>query len=79
MVLQWAGAWTAYESTPRGIDTEGHVAAVAHCPVGVDAERVGRDILRLGIQPKLDVLCPLYEGKKISLGVVRTGGCRGRR
>jgi trehalose 6-phosphate synthase/phosphatase len=44
-----------YESTsavpPRGgtarvmgIDVEGHVATVMHCPVGVDAERVGRDV-----------------------------------
>ncbi|KAJ7712566.1 trehalose-6-phosphate phosphatase [Mycena metata] len=57
-----------YESTPRGIDAEGHVAAVAHCPVGVDAERVGRDILRPGIQPKLDALRALYEGKKIIVG-----------
>ncbi|KAJ7700631.1 hypothetical protein B0H16DRAFT_1642226, partial [Mycena metata] len=67
-----------YEFTPRGIDTEGHVAAVAHCPVGVDAERVGRDILRPGIQPKLAALRALYEGKKIGVGVVCTGGCRGR-
>ncbi|KAJ7021652.1 trehalose-6-phosphate phosphatase [Mycena alexandri] len=57
-----------YESTPRGIDAEGHVAAVAHCPVGVDAERVGRDILRPGIQPKLAALRALYEGKKIIVG-----------
>jgi trehalose 6-phosphate synthase/phosphatase len=42
-----------YESTtsttPRGggvmgIDVEGHVSVVMHCPVGVDAERVGRDV-----------------------------------
>lgn len=43
-----------YESTtattPRsgggvmGIDVEGHVTAVMHCPVGVDAERVCRDV-----------------------------------
>jgi trehalose 6-phosphate synthase/phosphatase len=26
-----------------GIDVQGHVAAVTHCPVGVDAERVARD------------------------------------
>ncbi|KAJ7765229.1 hypothetical protein B0H16DRAFT_1524904, partial [Mycena metata] len=69
-----------YESTPRGIDAEGHVAAVAHCPVGVDvdAERVGWNILRPGVQPKLDVLHVLYRGEKISVGVVHTGGRRGR-
>ncbi|KAJ6470386.1 hypothetical protein C8R45DRAFT_937298 [Mycena sanguinolenta] len=33
-----------YETTPRGIDAEGHFTAVTHCPVGVDAERVGRDM-----------------------------------
>ncbi|KAJ7255827.1 trehalose 6-phosphate phosphatase [Mycena haematopus] len=57
-----------YETTPRGIDAEGHVTAVTHCPVGVDAERVARDILRPGITPKLDALRTLYEGKKIIVG-----------
>ncbi|KAF8205365.1 glycosyltransferase family 20 protein [Mycena galopus ATCC 62051] len=57
-----------FETTPRGIDAEGHVTAVTHCPVGVDAERVGRDILRPGIAPKLDALRALYEGKKIIVG-----------
>jgi hypothetical protein len=32
-----------YETNTRGIDVEGHVAAITHCPVGVDAERVARD------------------------------------
>ncbi|KAJ6504035.1 trehalose-6-phosphate phosphatase [Mycena vulgaris] len=57
-----------YETTPRGIDAEGHVTKVTHCPVGVDAERVARDILRPGIQPKLESLLALYEGKKIIVG-----------
>ena len=33
-----------YETTSRGMDVEGHVASIMHCPVGVDAERVGRDM-----------------------------------
>ncbi|KAJ7765241.1 trehalose phosphatase [Mycena metata] len=57
--------WCGYESTPRGIDAEGHVAAVAHCPVGVDAERVGAGY------PKLDALRALYEVKKIILDIVK--------
>ncbi|KAJ7064761.1 trehalose 6-phosphate phosphatase [Mycena amicta] len=57
-----------YENTPRGIDVEGHITAISHCPVGVDAERVGRDLLRTGIQPKLEALRTLYEGKKIIVG-----------
>lgn len=57
-----------YESTSRGIDVEGHVTAVSHCPVGVDAERVARDLHRPGIVPKLDALRTLYEGKKIIVG-----------
>ncbi|KAG6815599.1 hypothetical protein H0H87_000265 [Tephrocybe sp. NHM501043] len=57
-----------YETTPRGIDVEGHVTSVMHCPVGVDAARVGRDIKRPGIQPKLEALRTLYEGKKIIVG-----------
>ncbi|KAG6897969.1 hypothetical protein C0993_007209 [Termitomyces sp. T159_Od127] len=57
-----------YETNSRGIDVEGHVTAIMHCPVGVDAERVGRDIKRPGIQPKLEALRTLYEGKKIIVG-----------
>jgi trehalose 6-phosphate synthase/phosphatase len=33
-----------YETTSRGIDVEGHVTSITHCPVGVDAGRVGRDM-----------------------------------
>ncbi len=33
-----------YENTSRGIDVEGHITAVTHCPVGIDAERVARDM-----------------------------------
>ncbi|KAG5636047.1 hypothetical protein H0H81_009271 [Sphagnurus paluster] len=57
-----------YETTSRGIDVEGHVTSIMHCPVGVDAERVGRDIKRPGIQPKIEALRTLYEGKKIIVG-----------
>ena len=59
-----------YETTSnqRGIDVEGHVAAVNYSPVGIDSARVSRDILRPGIQPKLDALHALYEGKKIIIG-----------
>ncbi|KAG1721710.1 hypothetical protein EDB19DRAFT_1960711 [Suillus lakei] len=51
-----------------GIDVQGYVAAVTHCPVGVDAERVARDTLRAGIQPKLEALRALYADKKIIVG-----------
>jgi trehalose 6-phosphate synthase/phosphatase len=57
-----------YETTSRGIDVEGHVTAVMHCPVGIDAERVARDVTRPGIKPKLTALQNLYEGKKIIVG-----------
>ncbi|EJF56796.1 trehalose 6-phosphate phosphatase [Dichomitus squalens LYAD-421 SS1] len=58
-----------YEVTSRGgIDVQGHVAAIGYCPVGVDAERVAKDTLRPGIQPKLEALRALYEGKKIIVG-----------
>ena len=34
-----------YEGTSRGgIDVQGHVTNVAYCPVGVDADRVARDM-----------------------------------
>ncbi|TDL22752.1 trehalose-6-phosphate phosphatase [Rickenella mellea] len=57
-----------YETAARGIDNQGHITAVSHTPVGVDAERIARDVLRPGIQPKLAALRSLYEGKKIIVG-----------
>ena len=32
-----------YESTSKGIEADGRVTSVTHCPVGIDAERVARD------------------------------------
>ncbi|PSS35553.1 hypothetical protein PHLCEN_2v1491 [Hermanssonia centrifuga] len=58
-----------YEITSRGaIDVQGHVSSIAYCPVGVNADRVRKDILRPGIQPKLEALRALYEGKRIIVG-----------
>ncbi|KAI0703424.1 glycosyltransferase family 20 protein [Cytidiella melzeri] len=58
-----------YEITSRGgIDVAGHVSNITYCPVGVDADRVAKDILRPGIRPKLEALRALYEGKKIIVG-----------
>ncbi|KAF8631770.1 hypothetical protein AX15_002206 [Amanita polypyramis BW_CC] len=57
-----------YEATQRGIDVDGRITAVSHCPVGIDAERVSKDVLRPGIAPKLEALRTLYEGKKIIVG-----------
>ncbi|KAK2461153.1 hypothetical protein APHAL10511_006680 [Amanita phalloides] len=57
-----------YEATSRGIDVDGRITVVSHCPVGIDAERVSKDVLRPGIKPKLDALQTLYEGKKIIVG-----------
>ncbi|KDQ58349.1 glycosyltransferase family 20 protein [Jaapia argillacea MUCL 33604] len=57
-----------YETTSNGIDNQGHVTAIKHCPVGVDAERVARDTTRPGIQPKLEALRALYQDKKIIVG-----------
>ncbi|KAF8499502.1 glycosyltransferase family 20 protein [Gautieria morchelliformis] len=57
-----------YESTSKGIEVDGHCSSIMHCPVGIDAERVARDTLRPGVQPKLLSLQALYEGKKIIVG-----------
>ena len=51
-----------------GIDVQGHIVAVSHCPVGIDAERVARDTLRPGVRPKLEALRALYADKKIIVG-----------
>ncbi|KAG9310017.1 hypothetical protein JVU11DRAFT_10052 [Chiua virens] len=56
------------ESKYIGIDVHGHIVAVSHCPVGIDDERVARDTLRPGVQPKLEALRALYADKKIIVG-----------
>ena len=40
-----------YETNSHGIDVNGHVTAVMYCPVGIDAERVGRDMWVSSISP----------------------------
>ncbi|KAF9066784.1 glycosyltransferase family 20-domain-containing protein [Rhodocollybia butyracea] len=61
-----------YESHLNGHGIENpsssHLTAVSYCPVGIDAERVARDVLRPGIKPKFDALRTLYQGKKIIVG-----------
>jgi trehalose-6-phosphate synthase len=61
-----------YEShqNGRGIENpaSSHLTAVSYCPVGIDAERVAKDVLRPGIKPKFDALKTLYQGKKIIVG-----------
>ncbi|KAL5641217.1 hypothetical protein ACGC1H_001635 [Rhizoctonia solani] len=57
-----------YEAAPLGIDVHGALVAISHCPVGIDAVRVERDSQRPGIQPKLQSLRALYQGKKIIVG-----------
>ena len=57
-----------YESTAGGIDVQGAVTSVMHCPVGIDAVRVEKDTHRPGIGPKMETLRALYKGKKIIVG-----------
>jgi trehalose 6-phosphate synthase/phosphatase len=57
-----------YESAPSGIDIQGVITTVMHCPVGIDAGRVEKDSHRPGIAPKMETLRNLYQGKKIIVG-----------
>lgn len=73
-----------YEIVSRGVDVQGHVAAIGHCAVGIDADRVAKDACvltflvvncshnyyrtRPGVKPKAEALRALYEGKKIIVG-----------
>lgn len=57
-----------YESAAQGIDAQGHVVTVTHCPVGIDAARVEKDTHRPGIAPKVEAMKALYQGKKVIVG-----------
>ncbi|KAI8453549.1 trehalose-phosphatase [Phakopsora pachyrhizi] len=56
------------ESVGGGIETNGRIAAVTHCPIGIDADRIEIDRKLPGVKPKMDALKKLYEGKKIIIG-----------
>ncbi|KAF8761607.1 Trehalose-phosphatase [Rhizoctonia solani] len=50
------------------LSIHGALVAISHSPVGIDAVRVERDSQRPGIQPKLQSLRSIYQGKKIIVG-----------
>lgn len=57
-----------YESVGHGIEANGTVTAITHCPIGIDAVRTERDKSAPGVQPKMEALRRLYDGRKIIVG-----------
>ena len=57
-----------YEGVKHGVDAKGHICRIAHCPIGIDAERIIQDSQEPGVAPKIKALRQLYLGKKIIIG-----------
>ncbi|EGG10551.1 family 20 glycosyltransferase, partial [Melampsora larici-populina 98AG31] len=58
-----------YESVGGGIEANGRLTSITHCPIGIDADRIESDRRRMpGVKPKMEALKKLYEGKKIIVG-----------
>ncbi|WOO79740.1 Trehalose-phosphatase [Vanrija pseudolonga] len=57
-----------YESTTNGVDVNGVITVVSHCPIGIDVKRVAHDRDAPGVRPKMDSLRQLYADKKIIVG-----------
>ncbi|KAG6871976.1 hypothetical protein C0995_014370 [Termitomyces sp. Mi166 len=66
-----------YKTNSHSIDVEGHITAIMHCPISVNAKHARQDIKRPGVQPKLEVLRMLYKGKKIIMGRDKLDCCQG--
>ncbi|PLW05064.1 hypothetical protein PCANC_28388 [Puccinia coronata f. sp. avenae] len=56
------------ESVGNGIECNGMITDITYCPIGIDADRIELEKKLPGVQPKMDALRKLYEGKKIIIG-----------
>ncbi|ORY55738.1 family 20 glycosyltransferase [Leucosporidium creatinivorum] len=57
-----------YEAGSGGVDAKGSITRIAHCPIGIDVENVELDRASPGVQPKIEALRRLYDGRKIIVG-----------
>lgn len=57
-----------YEARAGGVDVNGRVVHLAHCPIGIDVDNVEQDRNSPGVRPKIEALRRLYAGKKIIVG-----------
>jgi trehalose 6-phosphate synthase/phosphatase len=57
-----------YEARLGGVDAHGNITRIAHCPIGIDVDKVERDRKNPGVELKIAALRRLYAGKKIIVG-----------
>ncbi|KAI9023589.1 glycosyltransferase family 20-domain-containing protein [Phycomyces nitens] len=57
-----------YESTPDGVDCDGHFCYVGTFPIGIDAESIDAQRSSPGVLPKIKAIAEMYTGKKILVG-----------
>lgn len=57
-----------YEARLGGVDAHGNITRIAHCPIGIDVDKVEKDRKNPGVALKIEALRRLYAGKKIIVG-----------
>ncbi|GAA5913724.1 uncharacterized protein JCM6883_000026 [Sporobolomyces salmoneus] len=57
-----------YEARLGGVDAHGNITRIAHCPIGIDVDKVEKDRKNPGVELKISALRRLYAGKKIIVG-----------
>jgi trehalose-phosphatase len=58
-----------FEASSNSVESyNGHVTNVSYNPIGIDAEKIARDISAPGVAPKIRAIQEMYKGKKIIIG-----------
>ncbi|KAG9307403.1 hypothetical protein G9A89_017232 [Geosiphon pyriformis] len=57
-----------YESTPKGVDTQGSIVAVSTFPIGIDVQEVEEQRKNPGVATKMSGIREMYTDKKIIVG-----------
>ncbi|SAL98687.1 hypothetical protein [Absidia glauca] len=57
-----------FESTPDGVNWEGHFCRVGTFPIGIDTDDVELKRTSPHVQPKIQAIAEMYTGKKILVG-----------
>ncbi|KAK9471751.1 glycosyltransferase family 20-domain-containing protein [Dipodascopsis tothii] len=66
-----------FESTPASVDAFGARVSIEVFPIGIDTDRVERDMSAPGVEENVKALRELYPGKKIIVGRDRLDSVRG--
>ncbi|KAF7727461.1 threalose-6-phosphate phosphatase [Apophysomyces ossiformis] len=65
------------ESSKLGVNVKGSIVSVGSFPIGIDIDRIDRFRKQPGVQPKVDAIRSMYNGKKIIIGRDKMDSAKG--